>query len=458
MANKSGKPELKGKIVDGGTIGKKLVIKLPLESQEDFDKAIRSDTMNIRSFNIPTVCEMLDDVKTGKDGKYNAVARNNAKMVINLDDLTEQPGKTVNGTAVSLTSFTDEATNKPMISTEIDVGAVAHRSFEARKDNAAKKGLKAPDPKSEGRANISYTMTNAQNGVPGMSLESMQKNVANVAQQRYILTSSSSKPNANIPTKADCEAVAKIAFDTYNEVIAEAMKKGGIKGTYKMDKESGKLTTEFITDDKGNPKGAVDLSGFGFKNASIDGATVIACDMSKVDPDKRSEINKALVAVNDTYALRLSQNINGSKTLSANAKNLGNLLSMNAYTTNPPIPGSDDKSRLLFIQPATQADMQPYARSLVDAYEVATHRDYNGNFVKAEDRYSKEILDNAKAIGEYFSDGEDRSKVKAIQLNGDMLKSATDKVLTGNTKVAELQRIEEGTKKAVEDVQTQLGD
>jgi hypothetical protein len=355
----------------------------------------------------------------GRGSNQASFAVNFAKMCDSVGPEYKAPGtdrsyagSCENGMPIDIVAYTDVSDNNPDTRDKYvvtaDLRAIASANYIERKAAAERDGRTAPDPKSADRIAIKYTFPTTENGVAGMSLDGLTKNVGKAATQRYILTASQ-KTAGDVPTADAVKSVAEVTKNTFESVMKDCID-GKANKDMKTTGYNGKGTIEGTKVDKPN---------FDIKSMKVGEATVYAIDTSKSDV-KVQDVNKWLVDVNNRFNKTLSQDVNSKFAAKSEEAKLGNMVGIQAYAVVPQDPATGEKKDMILIQPAMTAQLQPFTSSLIKAYDAATHsKDYpakegEAKNVSVEDIYGKEIVENAGKLAATYNAPSGRTKDEAI--------------------------------------------
>lgn len=270
-----------------------------------------------------------------------------------------------------------------------------------------------------GRMNVRLRESVTTEGVPAMNKDRLSANLGEMAAQNYLMTTPKDPQKAGkyMVQKDDVSSVAALYASEYEKFVTKYADKAcdGIKpmekqkdGTYKAGKQPIEGTA-FSS-----------LKDMGFSPVKLDnGSIALVCTDPSSEAVDRRKGEKGLLAFDRAFNSHMSQVVSQSFESGTVARNLGAQLGVASYPAT--VPGSG----VTMIQPSTTFDVKTFASSLTTSVECATHNEPtgpNGQKKTMEDIYGKTVLDNTRAIQDYFpdkggSEGRDRifEEIKAKQ-------------------------------------------
>ena len=392
-------------------------IKLPLYSGKDLPDDQRSqypDGGRI-SVNLGKMTNMspslLKAIGTQQNGKCSYTGNTPEETPVTIDtirDLSEQNPDLQMKARVTMDLKAVAAVND----IERDAGRVAKGLPKLMTGDPAK-DRKNP---ALGRMNVRLRESVTTEGVPAMNESRLAANLGEMAAQNYLMTTpkAADKAGKYMVQKDDVASVAALYAKEYESFVNKYAEKG-CDGILPMDKKEGKDGAVSYKPGKTPIDGTAfaSLKDMGFSPVKLDsGATALVCtDGSKDAVDVRKG-EKGLLAFDRAFNSHMSQVVSQTFESGTVARNLGAQMGVASYPVT--VPGSE----VTMIQPSTTFDVKTFASSLTTSVECATHQ----NQKPVEEIYGKTVLENTRAIQDYFPDkggaeGRDRvfEEIKAKQ-------------------------------------------
>lgn len=321
-----------------------------------------------------------DYVPAGRDIPYTGSCKNGMPMAF---ERVQDPSDNSNAN-VTVNVYGDL---KAMASANYEEKMAKYKADQAL-DASKRRGIPAPNAADRDRITTTFVYNNTNNGVAGVSADTMAGNIGKFAAQRYLLTASKANPDQGLATSDDINRVGKLVNDTFMKTLQDSIDgkcEKNMKSTGKGKSGKGEIAGT-----------AVAKPSFGIQIAEVNGAQVIS-----IDPNaSKKEVNDFFKAVSTRTNRTLAQEIG---TLSEKAgsgfekgsmaNKLANEMSVEAYPVSPKVDGANGLS---VVQVSMKATTKPYAASLTKANEVYRHQ------ITPEDAYGKDVLANVKALNDTY--------------------------------------------------------
>jgi hypothetical protein len=291
----------------------------------------------------------------------------------------------------------DNTSSNITVNVRGDLKAIASANYEEKMakynadqalDESKRRGIPAPNAADKERITATFVYNNTNNGVAGVSADTMAGNIGKFAAQRYLLTASKKDPAQGLATPDDISRVGKLVNDTFMKTL-----QASING----DCEKNMKSTGKGKSGKSEIAGtAVAKPAFGIQIAEVNGAQVISIDPNANKKDVNDFFKAVSTRTNRTLAQEigtLSDKAGSGFQQGSMANKLANEISVEAYPVSPKIDGANGLS---VVQVSMRATTKPYAASLTKANEVYRHK------ATPEEAYGKEILDNLKSLNDTY--------------------------------------------------------